>query len=61
VVDLSGDPEGEAEALRRARAEAQRPFDLTGDTLLRAILLRWARRITSCCWSCITSSPTRGR
>ena len=29
VVDLSGVPGGEAEALRLARAEAQRPFDLT--------------------------------
>ena len=42
VVDLSSAPEREreAEALRQARAEAQRPFDLTGDTLLRATLLR---------------------
>ena len=40
VVDLSGIADGEAEALRRTQAEAQRPFDLTGDTLLRATLLR---------------------
>jgi len=40
VVDLSGVPDSETEALRRARAEAQRPFDLSNDTLLRATLLR---------------------
>ena len=42
VVDLSGVPEREreAEALRLARAEGQRPFDLTRDALLRATLLR---------------------
>ena len=42
VVDLSSAPEREreAEALRQARTEAQRPFDLTRDALLRATLLR---------------------
>jgi amino acid adenylation domain-containing protein len=42
IVDLSLGPEREreSEALRLARAEAQRPFDLTRDALLRATLLR---------------------
>ncbi len=42
LLDLSGvpEPEREAEALRLARAEGQRPFDLTRDALLRATLLR---------------------
>jgi len=42
VEDLSGLPaaEREAEALRRATSEAQRPFDLSRGPLLRATLLR---------------------
>jgi amino acid adenylation domain-containing protein len=46
VVDLSGLPEAEreAEARRRAREEAQRPFDLVRGPLLRALLLKLAAR-----------------
>ena len=42
VADLTGLPEAEQdeEALRRARAEAQRPFDLGRGPLLRVTLLR---------------------
>ncbi|MFP2932504.1 AMP-binding protein, partial [Pyxidicoccus sp. 3LG] len=41
--DLTGLPESqrEAEALRRAREEARRPFDLARGPLLRAVLLHW--------------------
>nr|MCU0490009.1 condensation domain-containing protein [Chloroflexaceae bacterium] len=44
VADLTGLPpeEREAEAMGRATAEAQRPFDLTSGPLLRAELLRLA-------------------
>ena len=44
VVDLAAlaDAEREAEALRLAREEAQRPFDLARGPLLRATLLRLA-------------------
>ncbi|MGP8094399.1 MAG: condensation domain-containing protein, partial [Candidatus Sulfotelmatobacter sp.] len=42
IMDLSGPPkaEGEAQAERLCAEEAQRPFDLTRDLLLRARLLR---------------------
>ena len=40
VVDLSHLPESEREAEQRADAESKRPFDLTRDLLIRAVLLR---------------------
>ncbi|HEX8243326.1 MAG TPA: amino acid adenylation domain-containing protein [Longimicrobium sp.] len=40
VHDLSGRPDAEEEARRIARAEAETPFDLTRDVLLRAVLVR---------------------
>ncbi|MEW5927426.1 MAG: amino acid adenylation domain-containing protein [Gemmatimonadota bacterium] len=42
LVDLSGSPAAEAEALRLAAEEARRPFDLARGPLLRAALLRLA-------------------
>ena len=55
-------PRREAEALRLAAAEAQRPFDLARGPLLRAALLRLADgRARACCSRCTTSSPTAGR
>ncbi|MFD4375310.1 condensation domain-containing protein [Streptomyces sp. NPDC058486] len=41
-VDLSGHEDPEAEADRLAAAEARRPFDLTGGTVLRPLLLTTA-------------------
>ncbi|HEX6751658.1 MAG TPA: amino acid adenylation domain-containing protein [Longimicrobium sp.] len=38
--DLSGDADAEAEALRIAAVEAETPFDLMRDVLLRAVLIR---------------------
>ena len=40
LIDLSQLSEPESEAWRRAREEAERPFDLTHGPLLRAVLLR---------------------
>ena len=40
LIDLSGRPDGEAEALRLAEKEARRPFRLDTGPLLRAILVR---------------------
>jgi len=42
VYDLRADPDAEAEARRIARMEAETPFDLTRDLLLRAVLVRVA-------------------
>jgi aspartate racemase len=42
VLDLSGQPDAEARACRRARTEAQPPFDLAHGPLVRALLVRLA-------------------
>ncbi len=61
LVDLAA-ADGEAELGRLAAAEAARPFDLARGPLLRATLLRLARRRPRpAARPCTTSSPTAGR
>ena len=61
--DLSALPAEEkaAEAQRLMREEAQRPFDLSTDLMLRVRWLRLAEDVHSSCTRCITSPATAGR
>lgn len=42
IIDLLSNPEKEAQALRLLTAEAQRPFDLASDSLIRITLIKLA-------------------